>query len=102
MNEFPISLDRKEKGSWLTKIVNILIIILIFCILLQSMFYARYSKVYVVGTSMMPMFTGAKSENRAGGDYVYVDRFATPQKGDVIVLSVYDESLQQTKCSSND
>jgi signal peptidase I len=90
MNKFPISLDRDEKSSWLTTFVNIIIVFLILIIILQMMFYARYSRVYVDGESMYPTFTGASTADPSGGDYIFIDKKAQCEKGNIVVVTVYD------------
>jgi signal peptidase I len=35
---------------------------------------------------MSPTLTGAVSDSRSGGDYVYIDRNATPERGNIVVI----------------
>jgi signal peptidase I len=33
----------------------------------------------------------------AGGDYVFADRYATPQRGDIVVINAYNKKTHETK-----
>jgi signal peptidase I len=91
MNKFPICYDRDEdKESWLTTFVNVVLIVLIVILMLEMMFYTRFTKIYVVGKSMYPTFSGATDEDSSGGDYIFVDRYGKVEKGDIVIVTVYD------------
>ncbi len=92
MNEFPISIAGRSKPSRGFMALNIILAIVIIFLMLYVMFVSRYSKVYVVGDSMLPTLCGAESKQVAGGDYVYADTFASPQRGDIIVINAQDDS----------
>lgn len=42
--------------------------------------------IYVVGDSMSPGLTGAASRGVPGGDFLFVNKFDTPDYGDIVVL----------------
>lgn len=87
MSDFPICIGKKDKSKY-NIFLNILIVVLLVVILAQFLFYERFSRVYVVGSSMSPTLCGAASLTVAGGDYVYIDKYAVPDRGDIVVLSV--------------
>ena len=64
----------------------IIIIVLLFLLLCRVLFVAQYCGIYVVGSSMSPTLTGASSADEAGGDYLYADRYAEPDYGDIVVV----------------
>jgi signal peptidase I len=92
MNDLPLKQDNK-KSSKLNIILNVLIIILVAVVLFQTTFYSRYSRVYVVGSSMSPTLIGATSYNQSGGDFVYIDRTATPERFDIVVIQTEDKVI---------
>jgi signal peptidase I len=92
MSKFPISIA-KQKKSKLNIVINVIIVILIAAICFQMFFYTRYSRVYVVGMSMYPTLQGATSSEESGGDYVYIDKNASPTYGDIIVINAGDRVL---------
>lgn len=68
----------------------ILIVILLFLLLCRALFVVRYCGIYVVGSSMSPTLTGADAEGMAGGDYLYADRYAEPDYGEIVVVEKSD------------
>ena len=64
----------------------IVLIILIFLLLCRGLFSARYIGIYVVGNSMSPTLTGAPERYLSGGDYLYADKYALPERGDIVVV----------------
>lgn len=85
MNEFPISIAPKRKSK-LNSVLNVILVIVIVVLILEVAFYTRFSRVYVVGSSMLNTLTGAESKDCAGGDFIYIDKYATPKYGDIIVI----------------
>jgi signal peptidase I len=85
MSVLPICIGQK-KSSVKNIILNAVIIFLIIVLLLQVLFYSRYSKIYVVGNSMSPTLKGASSQYSSGGDYVYIDKTQTAERGDIVVI----------------
>lgn len=64
----------------------IVLIILIFLLLCRGLFSARYIGIYVVRNSMSPTLTGAPERYLPGGDYLYADKYALPERGDIVVV----------------
>lgn len=86
MNSFPICIGRKDGRSKLNIFMNAVLIIALVCLVAEVLFFARFARVYVVGDSMSPTLTGAQYKNVSGGDFVYVDKYSTPEPGDIIVI----------------
>lgn len=93
MDEFPISIGKKRKGRFAGIAVNLILVLLIVLIVAEVFFFFRFKRYYVDGASMYPTLTGAKytDDNTVlpGGDYVYADTFATPTRGDIVVIEAY-------------
>ena len=92
MSGFPVSLDRLKKKNSGTLVLNIILIFIILILLAEILFVSRYSRVYVVGDSMLPTLTGAVSEQQPGGDFLFADKYAKAQCGDIIVITAEDEN----------
>jgi signal peptidase I len=89
--EFPICIGEEKNSKFNTVInvfVNVIIVLLILIICFQIYFYYNFSRVYVVGQSMNPTLTGATAPDESGGDYVYVNKHATPTYGDIVIIDV--------------
>ena len=91
MQKFPVSLDRRKKSSAFSVAINVILVILIVVLVLEVTFFARFKRYYVVGESMSPTLTGAETDERgnilAGGDYVYADTMAVPQRFDIVIIN---------------
>lgn len=99
MEEFPISIGKKRGNRASSIAVNILLVILIIIIVLELTFFSRFKRFYVVGESMYPTLIGAKHNGDiivAGGDYVYADTMAEPQRFDIVVITTDDKYGKQT------
>ena len=94
MEQFPISLDRR-RGEASSVFINILLVLLVVIILLELTFFTRFKKFYVSGDSMYPTLVGAEYKtdasgnriNSPGGDYVYADTIAVPQRFDIVIIN---------------
>lgn len=86
MSDFPVCIGRKDDRSKLNTFINVLIVIALALLVFEVLFFSRFARVYVVGDSMSPTLTGARSMYVAGGDFVYVDRTRQPERGDIIVI----------------
>lgn len=64
----------------------IIFVILLFLLLCRILFAVRFMGIYVVGDSMSPGLTGAASRGVPGGDFLFVNKFDTPDYGDIVVL----------------
>lgn len=91
MNDFPICIGKKESSKF-NIIINVVLIVLLLVLVFQVTFYSRFARIYVVGDSMKPTLIGASAKGMPGGDYVYADKYKTPQRGDIIVLSVGEDN----------
>lgn len=95
MNSFPISIGKKRSFG-LDLVLNIFILLFAIVIVAVTSFNMRFSSFYVVGDSMLDTLVGARSYEDAygktvlykGGDYVYVDKYVAPERGDIVVLRI--------------
>ncbi|MCM1234054.1 MAG: signal peptidase I [Ruminococcus flavefaciens] len=98
LKEVNESLFEKKDGSKLNIILNVIIGIIVVALAAEIIFASTYSGIYVVGSSMNNTLTGAV-ETRVltddgkyywiadtGGDYVYANRYAKPDYGDIVVV----------------
>ena len=92
MVEFPINVNEKNANKR-DIFSNILIFILAAIFILILLFNTLYSRIYVVGSSMQCTLTGAPSVTQAGGDYVYICKYMTPDYGDIVVIDVGNRNL---------
>jgi signal peptidase I len=67
--------------------------VIILIIIAEFMFASSFSRIYVVESSMYPTLNGATAEGEAGGDYVYIDKNATPTYGDIVVVNTGDKLI---------
>ena len=79
------SLYGRNEKSKLNIALNILIAVVLIVIIFEIAFGITYTGIYVVKSSMRPTLIGAEDENLPGGDYVYVNRHAEPDYGDIVV-----------------
>jgi len=91
-NKANCSLYPRRSKSKLNLILNVLIVIITLALIFELIFVSKYTGVYVVDVSMTPTLTGAPDEDSAGGDYVYVDKNASPSYGDIVVVSRVNDS----------
>ena len=89
------SLYKKERRSPLNIFLNVVIVL--FCVILvfELSFNVLYTGIYVIDRSMTPTLIGAQSANVPGGEFIYVDKYAKPTYGDIVV--VYREAEDGTK-----
>ena len=83
LNEVRKSLYKKEDKTKLNSVLNVLIVLVIFVLVFEFVFLAKYSGVYVDGESMEPTLID--------GDYVYIDKHAKPGYGDIVVVYLGSE-----------
>ena len=67
-------------------LLNTAIFILCGLLILEVLFNAFFTGIYVVNVSMQPTLTGAVRENVSGGDFIYVSKYAQPDYGDIVVV----------------
>lgn len=93
LKEVNKSLFSKKENSKLNFILNVVICVILVALVIEIIFASTYSGIYVVGSSMNNTLKGAV-ETRVGnyyiadteGDYVYADRYAKPEYGDIVVV----------------
>lgn len=81
------SLYLKTRTSVLDRLINVLLAVIFVLSVFLLLFNMRYTGVYVVNSSMLPTIVGAPSKEEPGGDYVYMDTFAKPDYGDIVIIS---------------
>ncbi len=92
MNSAPgQSLYTKRRATAFEIAINVILWCVLAVAVLTLFFDIKYTGVYVINSSMLPTVVGAPDENSPGGDYVYMDNFAKPDYGDIIVLKPGDE-----------
>lgn len=75
---------RRKKASFIrTVIIGLCIIVLMS---LEALFVTFYTGIYIIDGSMTPTFIGAESPNKRGGDYIYINTYAKPVRGDIVVV----------------
>ncbi len=86
MRSVSVMLGERGKSSGLSFVLNV--VIAFFCVLLvaEIVFNSFFLGIYVVNVSMQPGLTGAQSTNVSGGDFVYVNKTAQPDYGDIVVV----------------
>lgn len=80
-----------KKRSAFNTFTNVLLIVLCFVFVVEIAFNTFFTGIYVVNVSMRPNFIGAAHAGESGGDYIYVNKYAKPDYGDVVV--VYREEI---------
>ncbi|MDE7182604.1 MAG: signal peptidase I [Clostridia bacterium] len=86
------SLYIKGGKSKFNIVLNVLIALIALVLALELLFVTHYTGIYVVDVSMTPTLNGAPDENSPGGDYVYVNRSAKPDYGDIVVVTRDNDS----------
>lgn len=93
MSDFPISIGRKNDDSKLNTFINVVLVVALVLLAMEMLFFTRFVRIYVIGDSMLPTLTGATSKYSSGGDFVYVDKYGSPQRGDIVVISTDDKII---------
>lgn len=83
-------LSRDDKKFKIAIVLNVLIAFIALIIIGELIFGAIYKGIYVIGSSMYSTLNGASSEDKYGGDYVYVNAFDKPDYGDIVVVNRSD------------
>ncbi len=89
------SLYKRERHSPLNICLNVIIVLFCVILVLELSFNVMYTGIYVIDESMTPTIIGAPASNKAGGEFIYVDKHAKPTYGDIVV--VYRETPDGTK-----
>ncbi len=90
LTEIRNSLYSKNGKSKLNIFLNVAIAIVAIVVVFEIVFSLNFSGIYVVHSSMSPTLTGADSEDEIGGDYVYINKNKTPERGDIVVVYFRD------------
>ncbi len=80
------SLYKRERRSPLNILLNVVIVFFLVILILELSFNALFTGIYVIDRSMTPTLTGAKSAGSAGGEFIYIDKLAKPDYGDIVVV----------------
>lgn len=80
------SLYNRSDKSKLNTVLNVLIAVVFIALIFEIAFGSTFSGIYVVQSSMRPTLIGAEDEDSSGGDYVYVNKNAMPDYGDIVVV----------------
>ena len=86
LKEVRESLYYKKDKTKLNILLNVIIVFVILALVVEVYFTVNYSGVYVVHDSMYPTLVGAESDDVIGGDYIYIDKHAKPDYGDIVVV----------------
>ena len=86
LKEVRESLYIKKDKTKLNILLNVIIVLVILALVIEIYFTVNYSGVYVVHDSMYPTLVGAESDDVIGGDYIYIDKHAKPDYGDIVVV----------------
>lgn len=89
------SLYKREGRSPLNILLNVVIVFFCAILVIELSFNILYTGIYVIDKSMMPTLTGAPIANSSGGEFIYIDKYAKPDYGDIVV--VYRETADGTK-----
>ena len=75
---------RKKKAFFIrTLIIGLCVMVVLIS---EAFFVTFYTGIYIVDGSMTPTLTGAVSPYKNGGDYIYVNIYAKPDYGDIVVV----------------
>ncbi len=89
------SLYKRDRRSPLNILLNVVIVFFCAVLILELSFNLLFTGIYVIDKSMTPTLIGAPSANKAGGEFIYVDKYAKPDYGDIVV--VYRETPDGVK-----
>ncbi|MCD8293654.1 MAG: signal peptidase I [Clostridia bacterium] len=84
---------KKKKVSAGAVVLDIVLAIVVVLVVFIIVFSVVFRGVYIVGTSMMPTFTGAEDSDTEGGDYVYANIYRNPTYGDVVIVQETAEKV---------
>ena len=87
LKEVRASLYNQDNKTKLNFLLNALIVLVIIVLATEIYFTVNYSGVYVVHDSMRPTLIGAVSDDKIGGDYIYINKHAKPDYGDIVVVN---------------
>lgn len=94
------SLYERRKRSAFNVFLNVVIVFFCVILVLELFFNLFYMGIYVVNISMEPTLMGADSEDVPGGEFIYVDKYAKPDYGDIVVV-YREDKIYGTVSSGN-
>ena len=82
------SLYKRERRSPLNICLNVIIVLFCSILILELSFNVLFTGIYVIDESMKPTIIGADPDhpNAPGGEFIYVDKLAKPDYGDIVVI----------------
>lgn len=80
------SLYGRGKPPFFGVALNAAIVVLCVLLFAEAVFNLFFMGIYVVNVSMQPTLNGAQREDVSGGDFIYVNKFAEPDYGDIVVV----------------
>lgn len=91
------SLYKRDRRSPLNICLNVIIVLFCAILVLELSFNVLFTGIYVIDESMLPTIVGADRNhpNEPGGEFIYVDKYAKPHRGDIVV--VYRETADGAK-----
>lgn len=86
LNNAHDSLYKKERRSPLNIVLNVIIAVFCVVLVMELLFNVFYTGIYVIDRSMYPTVIGATSPDSPDGEFIYVDKYAKPDYGDIVVV----------------
>ncbi len=80
------SLFKKPRRSPVNIVLNVIIVFFCVVLVMELLFNLFYTGIYVIDRSMTPTLIGATSAGSADGEFIYVDKYAKPDYGDIVVV----------------
>lgn len=80
------SLYGKVRRSPLNIALNIVIVFFCAILVFELSFNLLFTGIYVIDRSMFPTIVGAERQGVPGGEFIYVDKYATPTYDDIVVV----------------
>lgn len=77
--------ERRQRSSF-NVFLNVVIVFFCVILVLELFFNLFYMGIYVVNVSMEPTLMGADNENVSGGEFIYLNKYAKPDYGDIVVV----------------
>ena len=80
------SLYKRQRRSPFNVLLNVVIVLFCFILVIEVVFNLLFMGIYVVNVSMQPTLIGARNENVSGGEFIYVDKYAKTDYGDIVIV----------------
>ncbi len=88
----PLGQERSDLG-WMLRLMLFFLAIVLFMLGMQTIFNAKYYIIQIKGDSMLHTLYGGVQVGGGeyeGGDFVYADRTAQPERGDIVIINIDD------------